>query len=178
MQNKWVAIFFLLPLWQTMLPLFPHFPHLLPPLLPNHQVLQQMALGSTTTPTEHGGGLLECTHTHHGQHLFMNGPTIAHPPTATADRGRGTPQVTKSKRRDKEDQCSQSSRRERKEKRGQQSWASKYVLWFLLSLLVRMGRKQKEFQVKTRHGAEQLTMCISCEMHHFPFRISFVVPIT
>lgn len=35
------------------------------------------------------GALLESTHTRHGQHLFMNGPTITHPPTATADRGRG-----------------------------------------------------------------------------------------
>lgn len=35
------------------------------------------------------GALLESTHTWHGQHLFMNGLTITHPPTATADRGRG-----------------------------------------------------------------------------------------
>lgn len=63
------------------------------------------------------GALLECTHTHHGQHLFMNGPTIAHPPTATADRGRGTPQVTQGERKDKgEEQCSQSSRRGTKRK--------------------------------------------------------------
>lgn len=61
------------------------------------------------------GALLECTHTHHGQHLFMNGPTIAHPPTATADRGRGAPQVTKSKRRDKAEQGSQNRGRERQE---------------------------------------------------------------
>lgn len=33
------------------------------------------------------GALLECTHTHHQEHLFMNGHTIAHPPTAPADRG-------------------------------------------------------------------------------------------
>lgn len=36
------------------------------PLSPSsdHQVLQQMVLGSTTTTAEHGGALLECTHTH------------------------------------------------------------------------------------------------------------------
>lgn len=35
------------------------------------------------------GALLESTHRPYRQHLFMNGPTIAHPPpTATADRGR------------------------------------------------------------------------------------------
>lgn len=60
------------------------------------------------------GALLECTHTHHGQHLFMNGPTIAHPPTATADRARGAPQVTKSKRKDKEEQGGQNRGRERR----------------------------------------------------------------
>lgn len=49
-----------------------------------------MVLGSTTTAAEHGGSPPGVhTYTLHGQHLFMNGPTIAHPPTATADGGLG-----------------------------------------------------------------------------------------
>lgn len=57
-------------------------PPLLPSLISNHQVLQQMALGSITTAAAagHGGALLESTHRPYRQHLFMNGPTIAHPP--------------------------------------------------------------------------------------------------
>lgn len=43
------------------------------------------------------GALLECTHTHHGQHLFINGPTIPHPPTTTADGGGGLRESSKAK---------------------------------------------------------------------------------
>lgn len=46
-----------------------------------------MAPGSTTAKLV--GALLESSHTWPGQHLFMNGSTITHPPTSTADRGVG-----------------------------------------------------------------------------------------
>lgn len=62
--------------------------HTLPLSLFNHQVLQQMVLGSTTA-AEYGDGPTWRENRHHGQHLFVNGPTITHPPTATADKGKG-----------------------------------------------------------------------------------------
>ena len=81
--NPVASLLFQPPSLATLPPQFPHFPLLSPSS--NHQVLQQMVLGSTTT-AEHGGGPPGVhTYTLYGQHLFMNGPTIAHPPTATAD---------------------------------------------------------------------------------------------
>lgn len=112
-----------------------------------------MVLGSTTTTAEHGGGP-PGVQTHHGQHLFMNGPTIAHPPTATADRGRGVPRVTESKRRDKEERGGQNRRRER---RGQQSCNCKYVLWFVFSF----SSSRWYQRLKTEHQIQPKTLsCI------------------
>lgn len=90
------------PLQPRPLPCFPTHSPLFLSLLFNHQVPRQMAPGSTTAKLV--GALLESSHTGLGQHLFMNRPTITHPPTSTADRGvgggsvgggRGGSQVTK-----------------------------------------------------------------------------------
>lgn len=98
---------FLFPSAATSTALFPTHSPLFLSLLFNHQVPQQMAPGSTTAKLV--GALLESSHTWLGQHLFMNGATITHPPTSTADcgvGGGGGAKWPKSKRRDKTQQGS------------------------------------------------------------------------
>lgn len=77
-QSVKAALVSYFPLQTPPLRLFPTDSPLFLSLLFNHQVPQQMAPGSTTAKLV--GALLESSHTWLGQHLFMNGPTITHPP--------------------------------------------------------------------------------------------------
>lgn len=130
-------------------------------LLPNHQVLQQMVLGSTTTTAEYGGPSWSAhTHTHTMDSICLwMGRQLPIPPSRpdsySWQREEGAPRVTK--RSDKEEKGSHN--------RGKRTTNLQWQICFLVCFFPFLGpdgtEKETKLNPRPFPAFKQLTICVS-----------------